>query len=446
MSTEQPAPAPEIADLRARIAELEARNRELAAHADADPGPRPPTARRWRALLAAVLIAAGAVFAPIALVTTWTLGALVDTDRFVAAAAPVVRVPAVQDYLGDQVVAAIESRIDIDGLVSDLVDGLGSLVADRPLTAAALPLLKASAAEGIRAQIVRATDEVVTSEAFASTWEQTLRISHTQAIGALNGDPQVAATITADGLGLQLGPIVDRVRAQLTEQGSALARFIPDVDRTVVLVRTSDLAQVQAWYRFGVAVGSWLPWVSLALLGSGVLVANRRRSALLGAGLGVAGAGGVVLAGLAIVRTVLPTFVPESVMPSNVLEILYETVTASLSDTVMTLVVLGVVVAVLCWWRGPSRGATWLRTGWQRTSEAIRAGRDAHGLDTGRFGAWMLRRRVWVTMAVVAAAVTFLLANRPLSGGTIVGTTLVALGVLALGQLLEARSGDLSSS
>ena len=58
------------------------------------------------------------------------------------------------------------------------------------------------------------------ASAFAATWDQTLRTSHTQLIGALNGDPSTLATITDDGLGIRLGPIVERVKAELIARGA----------------------------------------------------------------------------------------------------------------------------------------------------------------------------------------------------------------------------------
>ena len=445
MDASRPASEPGVDELRARVAELEARNSELEATVGVQAEPKPTAGRRWRTVLAAVLIAVGAVFTPVAVITGWSVATLTDTDHFVATYAPLIHDPGVQDYLRDQVVTTIDERVDIDQLVSDFVTDLATLVADRPRAAAALPLLKAPAAEGIRSAITRVTDRVVRSEAFADTWQQALRVSHTQVIGALNGDPNVAATITADGLGLQLGAIVDRVRADLTQQGYELAASIPEVDRTIVLVPGSDLTRVQTWYRVGVAVGGWLPWAGVALLVAGVMAATNRRAALLGAGLSVAVAGGLLVAGLGIARAILPTVVPAAVMPATVLDTLFISVTSTLSDIAWAVAVLGLAVAVVCWWRGPSRSATRLRGGWQQTSDAVRTSRDAHGLATGRLGVWLARRRTWVIVAVTAAAVGFLLANRPLSAGEIAATALVAVAVLALAQLLEEAPQDAPS-
>jgi hypothetical protein len=436
MSTSKPLPEPNVTELEARIAELEERNRALAARigveADGIPG------RRWRAFLAALLIVLGAVLAPVAVVTSWTRATVTDTDGFVATYGPLIREPQVQAYVRDQVVTAIEAKIDIDQLVSDVVDGLRGVVGDRPRVSAALGLLAGPAADGVRSAITRATDKVVTSEAFATTWEQALRVSHAQLVGALSGDPTVVATITADGLGIQLGPIVDRVRAELTEQGFALAGAIPQINRTIVVVNSADLAQVQAWYQFGTAVGPWLPWVSLALLAAGVLVARRRRFALVGAALALVLVGGVLAAGLAIARALLPVIIPASVMPPAVADIMFETVASVLSDTALATLVLGLVVAVIGWWHGPSRTATRLRAGSGRLADDVRGSLADRGLGTGRFGLWLSGHRTWVSVAIAVFAVVILLTNRPLSVGEILATAAVSLAVLAFTRLLEA--------
>lgn len=443
MSAPQPAdpqPAdPQIAALHARITALEADNADLAARVGAtDPTERPSKRpHRRRGALAVGLIVLGTLLAPFGVVATWAGATLTDTDGFVSTYAPVVRDPAVQGYLRDRTVAAVESKVDTDALVSDLVDGLSGMFSERPRAAAAVRLLEQPAAYGVRSAIAQATDRVVTSDAFATTWEQALRLSHIQMIGALNGDPQVVATITADGLGLRLGPIVDRVRGALTEQGFALAAAIPAVDRTIVVVPSADLARVQAWYRFGVAVGGWLPWVCLGLVVAGVLVANRRRSAMVGAAVALAVVGLVLVGGLAIARLLLPAVVPAAVVPAPVLDIFFLAATTALADTARVLLTLGVVVAVLGWAYGPSRGATRLRGGWRRVATAVRTLRDRYGLGTGRFGAWLRGHRAWVGIGVVAVAVGLLFTDRPLSIGRIVGTALVALLVLALARLLE---------
>ena len=73
MDASRPASEPGVDELRARVAELEARNSELEATVGVQAEPKPTAGRRWRTVLAAVLIAVGAVFTPVAVIATYCL-------------------------------------------------------------------------------------------------------------------------------------------------------------------------------------------------------------------------------------------------------------------------------------------------------------------------------------------------------------------------------------
>ena len=73
---------------------------------------------------------------------------------------------------------------------------------------------------------------------------------------------------------------------------------------------SDQIPTVQTGYRAIVAVGSWLGWVALAFLATGVLVARRRSVALVGAALGLALSMLVLVLGFAVGRALLLTAVP----------------------------------------------------------------------------------------------------------------------------------------
>ena len=367
---------------------------------------------------------------------TWAKTTLIDTDSCVADFSPVIRDPDMQAYLTDQVSVALEQTIDAEQVVGDAVGALQWAVGERRAAVAALGLLEQPAIEGIRGVIARATGQVITSQAFAATWDQTLRTSHTQLIGALNGDPSTLATITDDGLGIRLGPIVERVKADLIARGFTLASRVPAIDRTIVLVPSAQLADVQGYYLLAIGVSGWLPWVVISLLVAGVLVANSRSAALVGAGVAVALGALTVLIVLAVAHALLPTAVPASVMPTEVLNLLYATVTTGLHDVASGLLTLGIVIALIAWVGGRSRTATRVRDGWDAATQPARRTRDGYGLDTGRFGHWLYAARVWVRVGVAAVAVLVLWANRPLNVFLIVFTVVNAALVLLLATLL----------
>lgn len=106
---------------------------------------------------------------------TWAKTTLIDTDSCVADFSPVIRDPDMQAYLTDQVSVALEQTIDAEQVVGDAVGALQWAVGERRAAVAALGLLEQPAIEGIRGVIARATGQVITSQAFAATWDQTLR-------------------------------------------------------------------------------------------------------------------------------------------------------------------------------------------------------------------------------------------------------------------------------
>src|SRR4051794_23613667 len=93
------------ADLRERVARLQAENSTLREQLEAHPSAvedqkgssRRSRGRGWT-VLAAVLIVLGCLMAPLAVVTGWAKSTLTDTDAFVATYAPLARNPEVQSF------------------------------------------------------------------------------------------------------------------------------------------------------------------------------------------------------------------------------------------------------------------------------------------------------------------------------------------------------------
>jgi hypothetical protein len=427
-------------DLRARIARLEAENDALRGQVEAAPPPAPPARRRtgrWRPFVAVVLIVLGCLLAPIAVITGWAKATLTDTDAFVATYAPLAKDPAIQAYVVDQAMTAINQNVDVDQLTSDVIDAIKGLGVG-PRASAALDLLKQPAADGVQSALRRGVDAFVTSDAFAQTWERALRISHTQLLATLSGDPNALIAAQNDGtIGIQLGPIIADIKQALLDRGINVASRIPDVNRTIPIAQSDDIPTVQLGYRAVIGLGTWLPWVSLILLFAGVLVARRRSRALLWAAAGFSLAMIVLLIGFATGRAVLITTLPPALVPSNVTTLIYDTATAAMTDTATVALVLGVVVGVVGWLAGPFTTPRRLRGLYLDGVGQIRSGAERRGVTTGRVGDWVYaQRRVLQTLVAVGAAAAILLL-RPLSVAEIVTTLVVAVIVLIILSLVE---------
>ncbi|WP_173923626.1 hypothetical protein [Agromyces sp. Marseille-P2726] len=435
------------AELEARIAELEAENTRLREGASVRSSDEPVRSRRgWgRTAVAIALVVVGLLLAPVAVISAWARLELVDTDRFVATFAPLAEEPAVQDYIGDQVTAAIEEQVDIPTLTSDLFDGIRAL--DLPPRAEqALGLLEGPATQGLQSLVSGIVDRVVTSPAFADIWAAALRASHRQFVAAIQGDPDAALSIEDGTIAIQLGPIIEAVKQRLEDQGVGFASAIPVVDRSIAVATSDSIALVQTVYNLAVAAGTWLPWITLALLVAGVLVARRRATALVWTAGGLALSMIILASGVGIGRAFFIGAVSPSIMPQATAVELYDGLVELMLSTVLAIFVLALFVAVIAWLSGPWRPARAVRGFADSGFSAVRRSAAAHGVTTGAFGVALDRWRVaaYVVIAVVASLV--ILFNRPVTTSLVVWTVVIALIAVALVELLRRPATEVAAS
>ncbi|GGR15780.1 hypothetical protein ACFOE1_13045 [Agromyces mediolanus] len=436
------------ADLEARIALLEAENRELRSResartaggdeADASAGTggrRKPG--RWRSVVSGILVVLALLLTPVALLSSWARLELVDTDRFVATFAPLADDPDVQAFVADTVTGIIEEQVDIPELTSQVFDGIRSL--DLPPRAAdALGLLEGPAAQGLQALVAQTVSQVVASDAFADTWATALRVSHRQAIAAIQGDPNAALEIGPGGqLSVQLGPIIETVKQQLVDRGVGFASAIPVVDQSIAIAQADSLVLVQTVYALAVAVGTWLPWVVLAMLVGGVLLARNRPRAFVWTAAGFALVMATLAAGVGIGRLFFVGTVSPSIMPAGAAGALYEQIIELIRSTIVAGLVLGLLTAIIAWWAGPFRPARALRGFSNAMFASVRRQAAKHGVTTGAFGVALDRFRSAVYLGIALIAVLVVLFGRPLTTGLVVTTVLLALLAILLVELLR---------
>lgn len=317
---------------------------ESAGEPGADPtaGPAaPPTPARWRRPVTAVLVALGALTAPVALVAHATHAQLSSTDAFVAAYAPLARDPQVQQLVARAAADAAIEHLDLEGQVDQVI---ASIAEDRSrTTGVVLELLRGPLLDAMSSAVHRAADAVVTSPAFATLWEHTLRIGHRQISGAIRGEDTVLGLDDDGVLALRLDPVLTALRDRLVENGWRTAALIPTSDRVLVLMESDDLLRVRgAAHALDTAAGV-LPWVAVALLVAGVAVAVRRRRTAAWAAIGVALAAGALLGGLALGRHTLTGAFSAALSADAVLGI-YDAASGGLGASTWLLLVAGLVV------------------------------------------------------------------------------------------------------
>lgn len=435
------------AELARRVAALESENAALRSQLDENateplpdlaPAPEPKHKRGWGwTLLAVVLIVIGAILAPVAVVASWAKVQLTDTDAFVATYAPLANDPGVQAYVTDETVKVIQQHVDIPQLTSQVIDGITGL-GTGPVATKALDALKAPLAQGIVSLIQTTVGRFVASDAFAQVWQDALRVSHTQLVATMQGSPQAAVAIGKDGsVGVQLGPIIDKVKQVLVDQGITFASRIPTIDKTITVAQNSSIPTLQVFYNLAVVAGAWLPWVSIGLLALGVIVARRRALALIGAASALAIAMIVVVSGIAIGQIVFIASASPGLVPAGVATTLYTTVSTAMKDTGVAVLVLAIVVALVGWYSGPFGVPRRLRGFFGSGVTWVREAAERHGITTGRVGEWLYAQRVLLRAAVAVIAAAVVLFVRPLTPALIIWTLVIAAVVIAILELVQ---------
>lgn len=255
-----------------------------------------------RTAFATVLVVLGCVTAGPAVAAFAMDRELTDQDRYLAAVEPLVDDPAVHD--------AITSRVE-----TALLDQ----------TATVPPEMQ----QAIETTVVRA----VQSDAFRAAWVELNRQAHPQVLAMLRDESGTVA-VEGDGLVLDLGAVVEEVRAQLPQ-----SIVVPDVDLSVEVVSRSTLQQAAPAFTLLEQLSVILPIVAIVLLVAGLALSARRAGTLVVAGIGVA-------LSMLLVAVALWLFREQAMSRSTEPELagaLYDALTASL--TTMMWLVLAISVA-----------------------------------------------------------------------------------------------------
>jgi hypothetical protein len=305
---------------------------------------RPP---RWRRITGVALIVLGALLAPVAVVGNLAVVEFTNTNAFVDTFAPLARDPEVQTLVTTAVSDAIIQRVDIPALTAPVFDNLGLTLG--PTASAGVSALGDVVTVAINNVVTATVERFVASDAFATVWETALRVSHKQLIAALSGDGGTVVSVQDGIVGIQLGPIVEAAKTALVDQGLGFASRIPEVDRTIVVVKSDSLAQAQAAYALAVGIAGWLPWIALLLLVGGVLLAGGSVLSMVFTASGVALAMALLLIGLAVGRAIVIREIVAVDLPRGVAERVFDQVLGSMYTTAVSVLVLALVVAVLIW-------------------------------------------------------------------------------------------------
>lgn len=405
----------------------------------------PQRSRRLRAVAGVLVITFGCLLAPLSVLSVWLDSQVTDTDAYVDTVAPLIEDPAVQEALAAAVTSEVIDRLDVQDSTAEALQALVDRTELPPLIEERLVGLSVPITNGVEGFVTEQVDSLVAGDDFQTAWVEANQVAHQELVATLTGTQDGAIQVEEGTVSVNIAPFVDVVKQRLVDRGFEVAERIPDVQASFVVLQSADLARAQSLFAVLDTLGTVFPFLVLAVLAVGILLANDRRRALVGAGLGVAAS--MVLLGvvLALLRAGYLSAVPTDLLPRDAAAVVFDTLVRYLRTALRGVLLLGLVVAAAAYLAGASRTAMATRAVLRRGGAAVRGlGGGSEGLAGAGVGnAVRAARRPLQVLAVTLAGLTLVFWDRP-SPAVLVGVVLVLLVVLAVVEVLAA--GDYPST
>ncbi|MFL4490982.1 hypothetical protein ACJ6WD_06940 [Streptomyces sp. VTCC 41912] len=288
--------------------------------------PRQP--QRARSLVGAALLLVGTLLLPLSLAALWARAELTDTERYVAAVAPLAGNPAVQDAIVRDVTDGVMPHVRLDGLLKVV-----------PRTER--PALRRKFTRGIREFVDKQVRQVVTGRTFPAMWTGVHRTAHRTLDGTLTASGDAPVT-------LDLSPVIERVRHQLSGNGLGIdiVRRVPPTGASIVLLKSPDVPRLRTGFQAARTGALFLPPAAGLCLLTGLLLTRRRRRALVCTAAGCAVACALLTTALALLRARLLDALPATV-PRPAADAYTDALTASLRSGAWTAVGAAAVTIAL---------------------------------------------------------------------------------------------------
>jgi hypothetical protein len=420
-------PDDDVERLQAEVERLRSENQRLqseVAHEPTTPGSAAAHEPRHRArwIASTVLIIVGSLLVPVSVVSLWLDRTVTDSARYVDTVAPLARDPEIQKAVAARLEQALYKNVDIESEVQKVLPDRATVLA-APITT------------GIKTLVGDLIDRAVKSDRFAELWVTANRAAQKQVVSVLTNSSGKKGVVQIDLTGT-----AKEVSSRLSGLGVPFFSNLGSEPVTFDVFQSQEVAQVQQAFNLFDKLALVLPWLTLFILGAGVLVAPKRRKALVWAATGWVLGASLLLIAVAIGRALYLNALPTGAsIPAN--RVFYDTISRFLRGGGRTVVVMGLVVLVVALVTGPSAPAVRLRDSAARLLGSAGAGADERGVDFGPVGAFVARNLMALRVAVgVLALIVFLALDQP-SAGTVLW--IAVLGLLALAVIeVVGRAGE----
>jgi hypothetical protein len=323
-----------------------------------------------------------------------------------------VKNPQVQTALSNRITDLVLQEVDVDAVVNQLSQAAaGSNLP--PQSQTLITGLKGPLTSGLKDLVGTVTDKIVTSDQFATIWNNALREAHTAFEKALTGQGGGAVSLDNNEVKINIGPAVAKVQDQLVSQGFTLASKIPTVNESFTVYQSKSLNKIKMLFRLLQIIGDWMPVITVLIAVAGVYLARNRRKALIGTAIGVAVA--MLFLGLAV--TIFRSFFIDQ-LPSDIntgaAEATYDQLVKFLRISTRTVGTLAVLVALGAFLNGPAPLAVWIRTACSSGIGAMRTVADSAGFKAGPVDRFTARYKHWIGLGILlVASVIFVIWDHP---------------------------------
>ncbi|MFI6683115.1 hypothetical protein [Streptomyces sp. NPDC050485] len=269
-----------------------------------------------RSFLSAVLIVLAAVLVPLGAVAAWAKTEIGDSGRYVSTMAPLAGDDAVRTAVAARVTDAIMKSIDVGPLQASVASLIGGAV--RAFT---------------------------TTTAFQSVWDTANRTAHASVESALTRNTG------GNDVRIDLAPAIQQIKNELEAQGVPFANEIPVEHTDLTVVESTKLGPARTVFRWLQRIGVWGAVAALVAAAGAVLVAVRRRRALVGVGIGLAVGAAVLRVLVAVGRSLTLDGLPSDSDPSAAGAV-YDALTDFLSTAAWAVLAFGLLLALGAWLTG----------------------------------------------------------------------------------------------
>ncbi|APY87280.1 hypothetical protein DCW30_10585 [Streptomyces alfalfae] len=268
--------------------------------------------RSVRSSLSAVLLVVACLLVPLGALSAWARYEIGDEDSYVAAMAPLSADPAVRTAVGDAVTDAVMKEIDVGPLQGT-----------------------------VKAFVRDAVASFTGTAAYETAWKAANRAAHAAVERALDDD-------SGGEVSIDLAPIVQRVKQQLSDDGVPFASKIPVRHTEVTVLDSGDLGPLRKGFHVLQTAGPWLPVAAVVLAAAGIFLSLRRRRAVIATSVGAALAAAALAAAVALTRTLTLRDLPPDVSHDAAAAV-YDALTESLRAAAWIIMAAGAAVALTTW-------------------------------------------------------------------------------------------------